>query len=348
MTFWFGKPAQGLVALPPPLKGLTPTVERAGTIHISSSGGRQVDLAPRQRRTFTVSWAELDPPTYSVLEEFFVGARGPGPFVLLDPGRRNHLAPNQSGATSQLNDPTGFAVLASSGEFLASATGPTVRGPRSLRWLLPATVTSGVLDFTPPPGLVGWPTPAGQPWTFSGQISAPGQTGVTVTPALSWRRQDGTEVAATLGTPVAAGAAYAPYVVSAASPPAGALYVRPQLRVAQGALFTTALGQDVSDPFGTAQPRRGPVVAGIIAAVNQTAVMVGGSAFWGARAVVITEQAPIISADVYVDQPMLDLFGSARAFTLGTGVPQVSITALPEKYPTLPNRDVQATFVEVS
>jgi len=68
VTFYLGKPALGLVALPHPLKGLTPTSERGSTVHVSSGGGRQVDLSPRTRRTFALQWGWLDPVSFSTLE----------------------------------------------------------------------------------------------------------------------------------------------------------------------------------------------------------------------------------------------------------------------------------------
>lgn len=347
MTFYFGRASAGLVALPPPGKGLTPTLERQSTVHESSSGGRVVDLASRTRRTFALSWTDLDPAALSTLEEFFTGARGPGPFVLLDPGRRNYLTPNQSGATSQSNDGTGFQVSAGSGEAVSSASAPVLRGPRSLRWSLPATVTSGVLDLTPPAGLIGFPTPAGTPWTWSGQISSAGlAASVTVTPALSWVRADGSEVAATLGTPVAATpAGWAAWSVSLATPPAGAVYVRPQLRVATGVLVTGGFGGDVVDMIG--QPRRGSGHLGAVAIGGRVLVVAPRPARWGTGGLTLIEAGPSSATALLVDQLQLDMSATARTWVVGTGVPLVSFTALGETYTTLPQRNVVATMVEV-
>jgi len=46
--------------------------------------------------TYELDWASLQPDQHSIVEEFHLGARGPGPHVLLDPWRRNHLTANQS------------------------------------------------------------------------------------------------------------------------------------------------------------------------------------------------------------------------------------------------------------
>jgi len=349
MTFYFGKPALGLVALPHPLTGLTPTNDRLATTHASSSGGRTVDFASRTRRTFALAWKAIDAVTYSVLEEFFTGARGPGPFVLLDPGRRNHLTANQSGATSQTNDPTGFVVAAGSGESVSSSPGPVLRGPRALRWTLPGSVTSGVLALTAPAGLVGFPVPAGTPWTFSGQLSSAGiAPSVAVTPVLSWRRLDGSEVAATLGTPVnAVTGSFAAFNVSLGAPPAGALFVVPQLRVAAGVLTTAQVGADVND-WGMPARRPFGVLAGFAAGAPNRALVssYASSRDMGAGSVLVERPAQT-TTDVVVDQLQLDMFASVRTWALGTGMPQVSITALPEQYQILPDRNVTATLVEV-
>lgn len=349
MTFYLGKPTLGLVALPHPLTGLTPTNDRVATTHAASSGGRTVDFAPRTRRTFALAWKAIDAVTYSVLEEFYTGSRGAGPFVLLDPGRRNHLTANQSGATSQTNDPTGFTVAAGSGEAVSSSPGPVLRGPRALRWTLPGTVTSGVLALAPPFGLLGFPVPAGTPWTFSGQLSSAGiASTVAVTPVLSWRRLDGSEVAATLGTPVnAVTGAFAAFSVSLAAPPAGALYVVPQLRVAAGALTTTQVGTDLND-WGPAARRPMAALAGFAAGAPNRALI---SSYAPSRDMgsgsVLLERPAQTTTDVVVDQLQLDMSAGVRAWALGTGMPQVSITTMSEQYQILPDRNVTATLVEV-
>lgn len=349
MTFYFGKPALGLVALPSPLTGLTPTSDRNSTTHTASSGGRTVDFARRTRRTFTLGWKALDPVSYSVLEEFYTGARGPGPFALLDPGRRNHLTAQQSGATSQYNDASGFTVAAGSGEAVASSAGPVLRGPRALRWTVPGTVTSGVLTLDAPFGLTGYPTPAGTPWTFSGQVSSAGiAPSVSITPVLSWRRLDGSEVAATLGTPVnAVTGAFSGFSVSLGAPPAGALYVVPQLRITPGVLTSTQAGTDLND-WATG-PRRS-LTAGVSLTVGgPNRALVSSPAQprdWGVSAVTL-ERPTQTSTDVVVDQLQLDMSATARTWVLGTGVPQVSMTTMAEQYVVLPDRSVTATFVEV-
>lgn len=344
MTIWFGR-LGALSALPDPLRGMTVPAARAGTEAATIGGGRVVSFAPGSgRRRFQMGWNHLDPDHLTIFEEYFAGLRGPGPFVLLDPARRNHLTANQAGATSASNDATGFTVDAS--EAVTSNPDAFLRGPRSARWTLPATVTSGVFELAPPAGLVGVPAPSGQPWTFSGSVSLAGLvSSVSVTPALSWRRVDGSEVSATLGTPVAAvPGSWTAYSVSAA-PPAGAAAVRAQLRVATGALSTSLGGVDVVDL--TTAPPSPPRLLGPVAGGPSRPVVSGG---WRppTSAVAFVARAPHATSDLLVDQLQLDMFNGVRAWVAGTGVPQVSMVDLSPVYDQFyPYASIAATFVEV-
>jgi hypothetical protein len=79
-------------------------------------------------------------PASRYLEAFDQGAYGTGPFVYLDPSRRNMLTVNQSGATSETNDASNFTALATGGS-LASELTTVKRGPRSLKWVTGAAAS---------------------------------------------------------------------------------------------------------------------------------------------------------------------------------------------------------------
>lgn len=342
MTIWFGR-LGALAALPDPFQGMAAAAVRQSTVAQTIGGGQVVSFAPGPgRRGFAMAWNHLDPDQRTVFEEFFAGLRGPGPFVLFDPSRRNHLSANQSGTTSVTNDATGFSVYDPS-ESVTSNPDAYLRGPRSLRWTLPATVVSGVLELDPPAGLVGVPAPAGQPWTLSGSVSLSGvAVSVSVTVTLSWRRIDGSEVSTTAGTTVVAvPGAWTAFSVSAAGPPAGAVALRAQLRVAPGVLTTAAIAP-------------GAVGGQVAAAAPAGAVVQSGRAQIAvvpprrpATALVI-ERAPISSTDVLIDRLQLDMFNGVRAWVAGTGVPQVSMVDLSPVYDVVfPYASITATFVEV-
>lgn len=347
MPFWLGNPGVS-VALPSPNKGLTPTLDLPAAVGKTIGGGQVVSRAPGPgRRIYSLAWTALDPVSYSLLEEFRTGARGPGPHALLDPGRRNLLSLNQSSATSATSAASGFT--ADAGEGLLSTTDLWLRGPRSLRWRLPAVVTSGVLRFDPPAGLVGIPAPPGMAWTFSCWLSLTGAAAsVTVTPVLSWRRADGIEVATTLGSPVAAVAGSWVFCSVSGGPLAGGVALGAQLQVTPGTIASvTAMPTVIGMGRRVRAPSRPATLTARVITANRLVIQGLGRTRPPSRTGFLVEPAQMSTSDVVVDKPMLDLWPTPRAWVLGTGVPRVSVTDLPETYRTLPDRDCTATLVEV-
>lgn len=351
---YFGRPG-ALVALPSPRRGLDATWVRQSTVKSTLGGGQVAMFAPGGRRTIKASWASLPYDTYAQLEEWYTGQRGPGPWVLLDTARRNHLSRNQASATSAELDASGWSVTAGSGEAVTSNADAYQRGPRSARWTLPATVTSGVLELDPPPGLVGVPTPAGRPWSWSGVLMSTGiAPSVTVTPVLSWRRVDGSEVSITSGTPVAATpGGWATYAVSASAPPAGAVAVRAQLRVTPGALTTAAVPAGPLIVVGDHPARRRARVdmdrsKGLPAGGRRARVRYGYAPTRRVPAAPLLVRAPDTSTDVLIDRPQLEMAAAASAWAPGTGVPLVSWLSLSDvaTYTTY-RMPIEAVWVEV-
>lgn len=342
---WLGK-VGALAQLPSPRRGLDATWERASTVARTIGGGQVVSFAPGGRRTLKPQWAALPYATYATLEEFYTGQRGPGPWVVLDSARRNHLSRNQSSAGSADSDASGFSVASDSGEWVTSTADMYLRGPRSIRWTLPAAVLSGILELDPPAGLVGVPAPSGQPWTWSGSVSLAGLVAsVSVTPALSWRRIDGSQVSVTTGTPVSAvPGAWTAYSVSLSAPPAGAVAVRAQLRVAPGVLTTAAIlpaAVAVTPPL----PARSaaPLIVSSLGRIQH-----GGAARRPSAGAARVIRAPITTTDVLIDQPMLDMYASVRAWAPGTGVPQCSWTHLTDVATWVDHRmPIEAVLIEV-
>jgi hypothetical protein len=331
MTFWLGNPP-GLTALPSPDRGITPTLVVASSVRATIGGGQAVSRAPGPgRRTYTLSWSWLDPDTFSVLEEFYTGARGAGPHALLDPGRRNKLSANQSAPGAVSNDTDGFTVDAS--EALASAADllypPAVR---SLKWSLPDAPTVGVLRFDPPTGSPGVPAPAGQPWTLQAQVAGGGiDASLTLTAALLWKDPAGVATGVSIGTPVVLTPGVFTAAVVTAPTPLGAC-VQAALLVDVATVSAAAAGP------GDIPVRRAPWTMPV-----QRASPVGPLPY------PINTYRPggVYAADVYVAAVMLDMSAQVRPWVLGTGVPRVSVTALPETDRLLPYRDATATLVEV-
>jgi hypothetical protein len=230
MTFWLGRPGTVLVALPHPGRGIAAPLKVPSKVTETIGGGQSVDRAPTGRRTYSLDWASLRPEQHTIVEEFQLGARGPGPHVLLDPWRRNHLTANQSAATSVSNDTTGF--VPSAGETVASATTPVLRGPRALAWTIPSSATPGILTFTPPNGLTRWPTPDLATWTASVWLRGGGVDPiVTAGLAIVWRDTADAIVSTATGPTIATAAGAYAQASQAAAAPVGAVGFDLQLRV---------------------------------------------------------------------------------------------------------------------
>jgi len=121
---YFGAPGS-LLTLPWPRGGIGGTRGRNVSQFLLGSGGQQVWKTLSGKRTYQLGYQSLDYATFAQLEAFDQGHNGPGPFAILDPGRRNLLTANQSAATSLTNDTTGFTIGGAlmSDNFTRSVTG---------------------------------------------------------------------------------------------------------------------------------------------------------------------------------------------------------------------------------
>lgn len=234
MSLYLGRPG-ALVALPGMRAGAKPGLARQAGVRPTIGGGRAVDYAPGVLRTYTLAWPALSRSDYETIEAFFVGAMGPGPFCLIEPGRsRNLLTVNQSSATSATNSTEGFTA-AGAGESLASSAVQILRAgaPRALAWSLPAAPAGGVLKLDPPNTTwLGVPVVPGRQYRWAVQLRGGGADPVvTVAPALVWLDAAGGTVSTSTGTPVATAAAtWTPASIAAAAP-VGSAYARLELRV---------------------------------------------------------------------------------------------------------------------
>lgn len=256
-SLWIGRPGTGLIAVTrSPAPDMPRTADVAAHVHRTLGGSYAVDRAPRGCRTWQMSWKWLTDAERRDVAALFDGQYGPGPFVLLDPSQVNHLTAQQASGTDKVQDASGFTVAA--GETLASSATQFVRGSRSLKWSLPAAVTSGILTLAAPPSLSAWATPAAEAWTFSGQARGGGTDPIVdVQLALRWLDASLTQVSETLGTAVTLGAGAWSSLVVAGNCPAGAVYFVPRVKVAAASVSATA---DVY--LDSLQLERGTVASG--------------------------------------------------------------------------------------
>lgn len=240
MTFWLGRPGTVLTALPHPGRGIDATLRIESQVKATIGGGQTVDRAPTGRRTYELDWRSLSPEQHSIVEEFQLGAKGPGPHVLLDPWRRNHLTTAQSSATSSTNNTTGFSPSAS--ETLASVTAPVRRGPRALAWTIPSSSTAGILTLTPPNGLTAWPTPALAVWTFTAWLRGDGTDPiVTAGSDIVWLDSAGATLSTSTGATIATSSGAYAQISQTATAPANAVNFQLRIRVTPASIATSTI-----------------------------------------------------------------------------------------------------------
>jgi hypothetical protein len=137
--FYLGPPGAP-VAIPDPDPGLAYPLIRKGGTHELLSGGTVRDLIGLRRR-FELSWQLLTQDELSPLEELFAL---PGPLVLIDLTRRNHLTAQQAAGTGYLNSTSGFVVATGTLTSDTAHAGTTLgAGRRSLKWAAGALGSTG-------------------------------------------------------------------------------------------------------------------------------------------------------------------------------------------------------------
>jgi hypothetical protein len=219
---YFGRPG-ALTVLPEPKGGREITRLRRRSSFALGSGGVRTATVVGGKRAYTLNWNALDYASFALLESFDQGLQGPGPFVYLDPSRRNMLTANQSGATSETNDASNFTMTATGGS-LASELTTVKRGPRSLKWVTGAAASPVLSLDSPTVDFPGIPV-AIRAYSFGVQARAIGAN-VTLAARLTWLDKAGATLstAAGNGTAVASGAWTAVKVANAVAP-AGSAFV---------------------------------------------------------------------------------------------------------------------------
>jgi hypothetical protein len=155
-NIYFGTPG-ALITLPHPRGGMESTRQRATQTFPLGSGETRTRKGLQGSRQFALAWERLTFDTFETLRAYDQGHMGPGPFAILDPGRRNMLTANQSGSTSLTNDTENFSI-AGSGCTIASSATLTTGVPRSLAWSFNfSSPSSGAAILTLDSPYGGWP-----------------------------------------------------------------------------------------------------------------------------------------------------------------------------------------------
>jgi hypothetical protein len=151
---YFGRAGQ-IRKLVDPTGGLLATREIGTTIFPTGSGGARVQRALNGTRQYSLNYGVLGRANFDWLDTFQQGHMGTGPFVFLDPGRRNSLTVNQSAATSATNGTEDFTVSGAGGTLASDAT-LSVALPRTLKWSFATSTPATALLLLNKPSSV-WP-----------------------------------------------------------------------------------------------------------------------------------------------------------------------------------------------
>lgn len=243
MTIYLGR-VGALQALPSIGRGLGATLSVPSSVHqIAGRGGRVVDRFPgAAARTYAMARSWLTADELTIVEAMYLGAYGPGPFVLWEPWRRNLLSPNQSSGTDVLDDTTGFVAITGT---LSSSTAQSDHGSRSLAWAVTAAnqrMMQGSLANTTNATLTA-DTPVLASTSYTGQVRGrlSASTG-TARLDVYWFTSAGVFISASTGTAVAQStSAFTSFTVTATSPSTAALARLSVINTVMGAAQTIYL-----------------------------------------------------------------------------------------------------------
>lgn len=225
---YLGPLGTALTAIRAPQPGMDRSPSAGEGVHELLAGGYATDRSPHLCRQWQMSWG-WDDDTWWILSGFASGQLGIGPYAMYEPAMVNLLTPNQASGTEAFKTTLGFSCDAT--EALASTSTFAQQARRSLKWSLPASVTSGILTLAAPQSLIGWPV-APSSYAFSAycRTGASGDTSFSVTMALRWLDAAGAQVSESVNTASTVTTAFVQLSLSA-SPPATAVYVVPRIKV---------------------------------------------------------------------------------------------------------------------
>jgi hypothetical protein len=188
--------------MPWPVGDVDRSYERQTFDFLTGSGLHSVSTLSTGSRTHDLAWEVLHADTFARIEQFRIGANGPGPWAYIDPAAPNLLPPNVAAATGLYADASQMTV--SSGSLLSNSDPTQIHratGYRSIRWYFPtAAATTPILDV--PPLYRSWfghPVAPSLPYTFSSWAKPDGtvDTSVTVNLVIEWLTITGSSISTT-------------------------------------------------------------------------------------------------------------------------------------------------------
>jgi hypothetical protein len=254
---YFGQPGRQLQTLPWPKNGIEKTYERQTFDFLTGSGLHQVSSLTAGSRPFTITWDTLHVDTFSLLDQYRVGANGPGPWFLADPSSPNLLPVNVSAAMGQsgMNSKDWALPTAGAGQGALSANGLAqfVHRPSgwySTQWKF-ASAPDAVAVLIPAAQFRNWfghPVVPTLSYAFSSWVTVDGtvETNATVSVRLGWLDAAGAQLSESAGTSTAITGWTRLSVIATA--PAGAVYCEPRWRL-DGTTMATGGSLFIDEPM---------------------------------------------------------------------------------------------------
>jgi hypothetical protein len=217
------------VKLPWPVGGVEASVDRSTYDFVSGAGNHRVSTLVGTSRSYLLNWKALHQINYDLINQFYLGHNGPGPFVILDPSRPNLLTANQSAATGQTFDTSGF--IASSGTLSSQKAAAAIYrqfGRRGLQWTGTGTTVMSISMASTFTNWLGIPVLPLATYTFNYFMTASAGS-MTGGPQLKWLTASGTTIRTDAPTQTT-WTGWAQQVLTAVAPP-NAAYVVPAMNV---------------------------------------------------------------------------------------------------------------------
>lgn len=230
---YFGRPGK-LLTLPWPVSGMDRVYERQTFDFVTGSGYHQVSSLSAGSRTYTLNWDVLHQDTFTKLEQFRIGANGPGPWVLIDPSAPNLLPPNIGAAAGLYGNAVNMVAGAVTNGTPGANSLPQyihrTTGHRSIRWrFLNAPIDAfPIFEMTPLyRNWFGQPVVAGLPYSFSAWVTVDGvvETSATIAIKLIWTDAAGAALSTDSGGDIVV-TTWTKLSVTATAP-VGAVFVKP-------------------------------------------------------------------------------------------------------------------------
>lgn len=255
---YFGRPG-ALQQLPWPRGDMDRPYERQTFDFLTGSGNHAVSSLAQGSRSYALSFNALHQDTFTILEQYRIGANGPGPFVIIDPSAPNLLPPNVAAATGLMNDATSLlsftTSIAGDNGTPVSNTDPTfihrAAGWRSIRWRF--TVAAAAFPtLGVKPMYRNWPAhpvAPSVPYVFSSWVRPDGivDSSITCAMKLEWQDANGTPIGAQISGGDTVLTTWTRLSVTGTAP-SNAAFVRP-IWVATGATITVNSSLYIDEPM---------------------------------------------------------------------------------------------------